>query len=174
VHIDLTNLRVEHKLIYINHHAAPYENTAKYLGMTLDTKLRWKPHVKKKQEELNLKYRKMNWLLGRYSSLSVYNKLMLYQEVLKPVCTCGIQLWGCTSQSKRNITQRFQNRVLRGIVDAPWYVRNDNLRKDLDVATVDSVIKQYAQRHEQRLHRHINVEALQLLHDQKATTNKAI
>jgi hypothetical protein len=33
------------------------------------------------------------------------------------------------------------------------------------VATVDSVIKEYAQRHEQRLHRHINVEALQLLHN---------
>jgi hypothetical protein len=42
--------------------------------------------------------------------------------------------------------------VLRGIVVAPWYIRNDNLRKDLDVATVDSVIKQHAQRHEQRLH----------------------
>jgi hypothetical protein len=42
------NQRVEHKPIYINHHAVPYENTAKYLGMTLDTKLRWKPHVKKK------------------------------------------------------------------------------------------------------------------------------
>jgi hypothetical protein len=58
VHIDFTNQHVEHKPIYINHHAVPYENTAKYLGMTLDTKLRLKPHVKKKQEELNLKYRK--------------------------------------------------------------------------------------------------------------------
>jgi hypothetical protein len=50
-------------------------------------------------------------------------------------------------------------------VDATWYIRNVNLHKDLDVATVDSVIKQYAQRHEQCLHRHINVEALQLLHN---------
>jgi hypothetical protein len=33
------------------------------------------------------------------------------------------------------------------------------------VATVDSAIEQYTQRHEQRLHRHINVEALQLLHN---------
>jgi len=109
--------------------------------MTLDAKLRWKPHVKKNQEELTLKYRKMNWLMGRYSALSVYNKLMLYQQVLNPVWTYGIQLWGCTSQSNRNIIQRFQNIVLRGIVDAPWYIRNDNLNKDLGVETVDSVIK---------------------------------
>jgi len=59
------------------HQVVPYENTAKYLGMTLDAKLRWKPHVKKKQEELTLKYRKMYWLMGRYSALSVYDKLML-------------------------------------------------------------------------------------------------
>ena len=99
--------------------------------------------------------------MGRYSALSLYNKLMLY---LKPVWTYGIQLWGCTSQSNRNIIQRFQNRVLLGIVDAPWYIRNDNLHKDLDVETVDNVIKKYAQSHE-RLQRHINVEALQLLNN---------
>jgi hypothetical protein len=108
---------------------------------------------------------KMYWLMGRYSALSVYNKLMLYQHVLKPVWTYGIQLWGCTSQSNRNIMQRFQNGVLRSIVDAPWYIRNDNLHKDLDVETVDCVIKKYAQSHEQRLQRHINVGALQLLNN---------
>ena len=75
----------------------------------------------------------------------------------------GIQLWGCTSQSNRNITQRFQKRVLRGIVGAAWYIRNESLHKDLDVETVDSVIKKYAESHEQRLQRHINVEALRLL-----------
>ena len=116
-----------------------------------------------KKEELTLKYRKMYWLMGRYSALSVYNKLMLYQQVLKPVWTYGIQLLCCTSQSNRNIIQRFQYRVLRGIVVAPWYIRNDNLHKDLGVETVDSVIKKYAQSHEQRPQRHINVEALQLL-----------
>jgi hypothetical protein len=81
--------------------------------------------------------------------LIVYNKLMLYQQVLKPIWTYGIQLWGCTSQSNRNIIQRIQNRVIRGIVDAPWYIRNDTLHKDLDMETVDSVIRNYAQSHEQ-------------------------
>jgi hypothetical protein len=162
VHIDFTNKRIEHKPIYINHQVVPYENTAKYLGMILDTKLRWKPHVKKKQEELTPKYRKMYWLIGRYSPLSACNKLMLYQHVLKPVWAYGIQLCGCTSQKNRNIILRFQNKVLRGLVDNPWHIRNDNLHKDLNVQAVDSVIKTYAQSHE-RLQRHINVEALQLL-----------
>jgi hypothetical protein len=116
------NKRIKQKPIYINHHVVPYENTAKYLGMTLDAKLRWKPPVKKKKEELELKYRKMYWLMGRYSALSVYNKFMLYQQVLNPIWAYGIQLWGCTSQSNRKIIQRFQNRVIHGIVDAPWYI----------------------------------------------------
>jgi hypothetical protein len=33
---------------------------------------------------------------------------------------------------------------IRGIVDAPLYNRNDNLNKDLNVETVDSVNKKYA------------------------------
>jgi hypothetical protein len=37
--------------------------------------------------------------------------------------------------------------------------------KDLDMETVDSVIRKYAQSHEQRLHLHINVEAIQLLNN---------
>jgi uncharacterized protein YpmS len=62
VHFDFTNKLIKHKPIYINHHVVPYENTAKYLGMALDAKLRWKPHVKKKKEELELKYRKVYFL----------------------------------------------------------------------------------------------------------------
>lgn len=163
VHVDFTNKKIEYKPTYINHQVVPYSNTAKYLGMTLDAKLRWKPHVKKKKEELNLKYRKLYWLIGRYSCLSTYNKLLLYQQVLKPVWTYGIQLWGCTCQSNKTIIQRFQNKVLRGIVNAPWYIRNDDLHKDLGIENVDNVIKKFAQSHEQRLHQHVNAEVFQLL-----------
>jgi hypothetical protein len=49
--------------------------------MTLDAKLRWKEHFKKKRDELNIKFRKMYWSLGRNSELSVHNKLTLYQQI---------------------------------------------------------------------------------------------
>jgi hypothetical protein len=59
VHIDFTNNKIKQQPIIINGTNVPYANTAKYLGMTLDAKLRWKEHIKKKPDELNIKFRKM-------------------------------------------------------------------------------------------------------------------
>lgn len=163
IHVDFTNKKFQYHPIYINHQQIPHGNTAKYLGITLDAKLRWKAHVKKKREELGLRYKKMYWLLGRYSQLSIHNKLLLYKQVLMPVWTYGIQLWGCAKKTNVQIIQRFQNKVLRAIVNAPWYIRNDDLHRDLRMDFVDNVIKNFAEAHEYRLHHHVNVEAIQLL-----------
>ena len=56
--MNFTNRRFEHIPVTINNQKVPYANTAKYLGMTLDAKLRWKAHIKKKREELGLRYKK--------------------------------------------------------------------------------------------------------------------
>lgn len=128
-----------------------------------------KPISKRKKEEFNLKYRKMYWLLGRNSKLSIYNKLLLYKQVLKPVWTYGLQLWGCASKSNTNIIQRLQNKVLRNMVDAPWYFRNCDLHKDLEMETVNQTIPKIARCHEQRLLQHVNIEALQLLDNTNLT-----
>jgi hypothetical protein len=74
-----------------------------------------------------------------------------------------IQLWGCTKPSNIAITQRFQNKVLRNIVDAPWYVRNADLLRDLHMEMVTAEIGRFARKHEERLLRHDNGEAIQLL-----------
>jgi hypothetical protein len=75
-----------------------------------DAKLRWKEHIKKKIDELNIKFRKMYWLLGRNFELSVWYGMVCY----------GIQLWGCASDSNIEVIQRYQNKVLKCIVNAPW------------------------------------------------------
>jgi hypothetical protein len=134
--------------------------------MTLDTKLWWKEHIKMKRDELNIKFRKMYWLLRRNSELSIYNKLILYKQVLRSVWSYGIQLWGCTSNSSIQVIQRFQNKVLKCIVQAPWYIRNSGLHRDLKIETVTDIITGLANSHKKRLQNHINSELSRLLNVQ--------
>jgi hypothetical protein len=79
------------------------------------------------------------------------------------VWTYGIQLWGCTRPSNIAIIQRLQNKVLRNIVDTPWYVRNADLHKDLNMNMATTEIRRFAKRHEEWLLQQDNVEAIQLL-----------
>lgn len=162
VHVTFKNSKAKSIPITINGNKIPYENHAKYLGMTLDVKLKWNEHVKKKKQELEIKYRSLDWLIGRRSSLSIQNKIAVYNQIIKPIWTYGIQLWGCAKPSVVNIIQRFQNKVIRKIVNAPWYLRNSDIHRDLRVDTVKTVIQKYAAKHQTRLSSHVNQEARNL------------
>ena len=170
VHVNFTLKKIENPPnVTLNNITVPLENKAKYLGMTLDTKLRWEEHVKIKRKELDLKYRDLYWLIGRSSILSNYNKTLIYNQVLKPVWVYGIQISGCAKQVHLNTLQTFQNKVLRNIVNAPWYIRNSDLHRDLNIPLVKDVIRKYAQKHRERLSQHVNAEASQLIRNQPTT-----
>ena len=49
MHVDFTNKRIQHNILYIENSEMRYSNKAKYLGMTLDAKVHWKEHVKIKK-----------------------------------------------------------------------------------------------------------------------------
>jgi hypothetical protein len=59
---------------------------------------------------------------------------------MKPIWSYGIQLWGSASKSKIEILERFQAKVLRSITDAPWYVPNAFIARDLSIRTVKAAI----------------------------------
>jgi predicted component of type VI protein secretion system len=50
-------------------------------------------------------------------------------------------------------------------VDDPWYYSNDDLHRDLKIPTIRQEIQRFAERHERRLHNHVNSEVLQLLNN---------
>ena len=167
IHINFTNKRILNpSRLYINGVVVPYENTAKYLGMTLDTKLRWKEHVKKKKTELDLKFSNYQWLLGKQSQLAIHNKILIYNQILKPVWLYGCQLWGCTKDSNIHTIQTFQNKVLRHAVNAPWYIRNSDLHRDLNVSLVKDEIHRFAAKHQYRLENHVNPSVAPLLNNE--------
>ena len=169
VHVNFTLRNIENPPnVTLNNIIVPLENKAKYLGMTLDTKLHWKEHVKIKRRELDLRYRELYWLIGRNSTLSIQNKILIYNQVLKPRWCYGIQICGCARQTHLNSFQTFQNKVLRNMVNAPWYIRNSDLHRDLEIPSVMEVVRKYAHKHRERLSQHVNAEASQLIVNQPA------
>lgn len=167
VHVTfaLRNVDPQH-VVYINNQQVPVDTSAKYLGLYLDAKLTWRTHIEKKKEQINAKVRQMYWLIGWHSKLSLYNKRLIYLTILKPIWTYGIQLWGCAQATNRKILQTTQNIIIRKLTKARWFQRNEDLHRDLGLKTVDEVIRDFAIRHEQRLHDHVNSEALELLDNQ--------
>jgi hypothetical protein len=124
----------------MNNEQLPSADHVKYLGLHLDSKLTWRHHIFTKGKQLGLALTKMYWLLGRCSRLSLSNKLLLYKSILKPIWTYGIQLWGTASTSNIDILERFQSKTLRLLVDAPWYVPNHRIRRDLQMPSVTEEI----------------------------------
>jgi hypothetical protein len=106
-----------------------------------------------------MKFRNIYWQLGPRSELEIYNKLLLYIQALRSVWTYVVQLWGCEEKSNIEILQRYLSKVLRCLVNAPWYTRNSDIYRELGVETIASIIARHATSYENRLQHHVNEEA---------------
>jgi hypothetical protein len=134
--VTFTLRREDCPVVYLNGRHIPQDSTVKYLGINLDRRITWKTHIFAKRKHLGLLFQRMYWILGRKSELSLANKVILYKTILNPIWTYGIPLWGTASHSNIEILQRFQNKALRTMVNAPWYVPNKLLHTDLQMSTI--------------------------------------
>lgn len=155
-HVTFTMRRGTCPPIQMNNQDIPQTDEVKYLGIYLDKRLTWRKHIWTKRKQLGMKLSKMYWLICRKSSLSIENKLLIYKMIIKPIWTYGIQLWGTASNSNLDILQRFQSKLLRIIVDAPWFVSNDIIHRDLQVPTIREEIRDSSARYHSRLTIHPN------------------
>lgn len=167
-HVTFTMRRQTCPPVSLNNKEIPQANEAKYLGMHLDRRLTWRKHIWAKRKQLNSKISKMYWLIGRKSQLNLKSKLLIYKAILKPVWTYGIQLWGTTSNSNIEIIQRFQSKTLRTITNAPWYVKNELIHRDLSMKTVKEEIVHFSTKYQKRLEEHPNYLAINLLDNSTA------
>jgi len=83
---------------------------------------------------------------------------------LIPVCTYGIELWGCASKSNIAIIQRHQSKLLRSITNAQWYVSNHTLHSDLHIPNVHTVFRERTATHRTALDSHPNPLMEPLVH----------
>lgn len=165
IHVTYTLKKKDCPPVTMNGSLVSQAKTAKYLGIHIDRKLTWRDHIFTKRKQLGIKFSKMYWLINRKSSLSLESKLMIYKSILKPIWTYGVQVWGTASKSNLEILQRFQSKMLRIIVNAPWYVPNTIIQRDLNVQSVVEVIKTASEKYRDRISVHPNCLASRLMTD---------
>lgn len=112
----------------------------------------------------------MWWLLGSKSQLSISNKILLYKVILKPIWTYACQLWGTASNTNIKIVERWQNKLLRRILNAGWYIRNSQINKETGTPSVRSEISNYTRCYQRRLDNHVNTLAINLLDNSEEWT----
>jgi hypothetical protein len=156
-HITFTNRKETCPPVSLNGHNLKQVECVKYLGMHLDRKLTWHRHITAKRKQLGLTYAKLYWMMGRKSQLTTYNKLLVYKTILKPIWTYGIEMWGTTSNSNIEILRRFQTKVLRAIVNAPWYVPNTTIERDLQMPSVRQEIQKCSAKYSKKVLLHPNI-----------------
>ena len=162
VHVTFTLRKGNCPVISLNGEEVPQKDGYKYLGVHLDRRLTWKKHIDTKISEIRLKSRQLYWLLGKHSKLKLEYKLLLYKSMLKPIWQYGCQMWQTASSSLIEKIERNQNKLLRTITGAPWYVKNQNILKDLKMIPVKQTIENTRRRYTTKLRGHPNLLARKL------------
>ena len=68
--------------------------------------------------------------------------------------TYGIQLWGTAKNSNVEILQRYQSKTLRFVTQAPWFVTNAAIHKDLNICLVKDTVIEFSSKYVERLSNH--------------------
>jgi len=136
---------------------------AKYLGITLDKRLTFGPHLKATTRRCYQRMQQLRWLLNRKSTMTLRAKRAVYVHCVAPIWLYGIQIWGIAAKSNYNRIQVLQNRAMRAITDCPYYVRGTTLHRDLNLHTVEEQISRHTSRYSDRLRRHHSILARRLL-----------
>ena len=171
VHINFT-LRKEKPIPLVLHGAViPYQTTVKYLGVHFDQRLTWRDHIMAKTKTAGLKFRAYYWLMGKHSSLSLENKRLMYMMIIRPTWSYAAPVWSTASQSNINILERRQNITIRSMVNVYRYTKNADLLNDFNIPTARETIRSLSDNYEQRLHKHPNTRAIELL-DSSSDTHR--
>ncbi|GFT71777.1 probable RNA-directed DNA polymerase from transposon X-element [Trichonephila clavipes] len=113
--------------IIIYNKQIPWSQEAKYLEIIFDTHLTWKQHIYYVRDKFRKIMFKLYPLNGRNSYLSIENKVLLYTAVMRPILAYASPVWGYAAKTNINTLDTLQNSLIRMIVKATRYMRNDDI-----------------------------------------------
>jgi hypothetical protein len=98
--------------------------TARYLGVTLDTRLTWLAYVNQVRKRAAQRLGVLGPLLNRRSGLSAGNGVLLYKQLVRPMMDYSCVIWRSGGRSHVQKLQVLHSKCLRIASNAAWYVGN--------------------------------------------------
>lgn len=120
----------------INNIPIEWKNSVKYLGITLDSKLTFKKHLIESSRKGRGLLKQLYPLLNSNKNMSLADKKLLYTSLIRPAITYGSPCSSIAAKTNLNHIEVIQNKSIRMITNAPWFVRNLNLQKDLNIPSL--------------------------------------
>lgn len=126
--------------LILNDHKIPWSNTVKYLGVILDPKVKWTPHIKLLHEKGIKCLTGLRPILNRQSNLSPYTKLRIYKTLIRPVITYAAPVWSSTSDSNYSKLQVIQNKALKTAYNTPYYTNLKRLHNKIKLLNIKTFV----------------------------------
>ncbi|GFY25120.1 probable RNA-directed DNA polymerase from transposon BS [Trichonephila clavipes] len=141
---NLSNISIFDQLV-------PFVTEFKYLGLILDAKLNFSPHIRAALQKAAGMSQTLNCLISRKCKLPIRHKGLLYKLFLRPILLYASPIWASAAVTYLKKLLVFQNKHLRKITNAPWFVRNEMLHKDLKIDPILDFIKNQSKKFFDRL-----------------------
>ncbi|TLM35181.1 reverse transcriptase family protein, partial [Acinetobacter baumannii] len=118
----------------------PWAPKVKYLGVTLDSRMTFRPHIKTVRDRAAFILGRLYPMICRRSKMSLRNKVTLYKTCIRPVMTYASVVFAHAARIHLKSFQIIQSRFCRIAVGAPWFVRNVDLHDDLDLESISKYL----------------------------------
>lgn len=116
-----------------------FSDEIKYLGITIDKRLTFTPHINNTISKVDKVIRLLYPFIARKSLIDVKLKVHIFKTYLRPIMTYAIPILTVTKISKFALLSSKQNKILRMMLDIPWdsFTTTDKLHR---LAGIDSLI----------------------------------
>lgn len=107
--------------------------TEKYLGLILDNRLTWKPHLEKLQSKLSSI---MGTLRGTSRCFPKSVRYIIYNSMVKPHLDYLIEVWGSAAKTHLKSLQITQNKIIKQLFHYNYLTPTDKVYKETKLMTI--------------------------------------
>lgn len=124
----------------LNNCDIPWNNSIKYLGLHIDTKLNLVTHISETLTKADKAIRILYPLIHRTSDTHTKIKILIYKLYLRPILTYAGPILSLASRTQLKRLQVKENKILRMILDKPYDYSTELLHKESAITSLSEFI----------------------------------